>query len=934
MIFNAQQVTDIVSILQRHQLTFIAKQLGLNYLSPIDRAILTAAGVDLNQFTNSQGIVEQAYLFGLLSEALGDERSKGMDYKQFQKFIKSGQFVPLTEEEKFVLEQVKNQSYNDISGLGSKIIQGTRNIVVRANLRQQNKIRNIIKKKAIDAVQFRQSAAKMASEIGHATGDWERDWLRIAYYVLQNSYNYGRARAIFRDHGDDAEVYFDVLKGACQHCRELYLTDPDDEDSAPKIFKLKDILANGNNIGRKAADWLPTVSPIHPYCRCSIRYKDPNMEWDASTLSYTKPKKYVPKNKKLRNIKLNIKVSKAKEDLINSDIDFMLKAHQVGDIHPNGKWIWTEYAPGKFDWKSKNGKYYKNSGSAVGDQISKPVKVSKFTPDELKEDESVLQNSPDAKMKKTLAAKYGVNSMKADDIRKEVLKNLNELHKTKTKFDDEDLKWFNKYWDYPASPQKLRLAFRDESDEFLEYYKGVKEATYNAMPAGLRYNSMRGKSLEREIKALRDIVEERKNDNDQELKELIKNLNKETKVFHDDYINRTEEYHSRYFDNLEQMKDFHMSDFMSFFGVMGELQYNHIAERMNKKHSWNSGLKSSEMNLWYKYHSDTSQPFTSDVKTITVWGKKIQPKEIHVADYTRSGENVHADLPSKQALDYAGGVMMLKSNFGFDKKKYVTQMKLDAEKRYQGNMMIVADKVRQMHMDERNLSVKSIRTSVKGFDIVVSDGKKDIYARSIYAAENSIFVAPHFRFIVTDRTNMNVAKAQEDEFSQRLSQAKKDTNTKPTEAEIKAGNYKKGHVRFAGYEYVIENPKGSFRCGVDVNGKKWKTKMNNTYGYFLGTLGKDKDHIDVFINDDVDLDSFNGKIYVIDQVNKDKTFDEHKVMYGFRNKAEAKKAYLSNYDKGWRGCGNITGVKKEVFDKWIRSSKRKVKPFADYAEIN
>ena len=1288
MIFNAQQVTDIVSILQRHQLTFIAKQLGLNYLSPTDRAILTAAGVDLNQFTNSQGIVEQAYLFGLLSEALGDERSKGMDYKQFQKFIKSGQFVPLTEEEKFVLEQVKNQSYNDISGLGSKIIQGTRNIVVRANLRQQNKIRNIIKKKAIDAVQFRQSAAKMASEIGHATGDWERDWLRIAYYVLQNSYNYGRARAIFRDHGDDAEVYFDVLKGACQHCRELYLTDPDDEDSAPKIFKLKDILANGNNIGRKAADWLPTVSPIHPYCfnspavkiytsrgwkkikdirvgdlvlthkgrfkrvtqlhirrcddneriyeieyktdnknngfvrritgnhpvltsrgwkrvdeltvsdklftptficqecgdkiriscfndsslsliclncrrkgsainqwknedfreymsvktheqmleryknmsyedrlrisdkarktlaekykdghpwmveaikkanktngkkktfierkllyfcerlgvktitnmclknrnnrfrnkakcyfpdifipslgiileadgmqwhkdkkydenrdkdikdiwgfdtfrfseddivnhgdevfnelqrlfnnhrgnygikvteivsikrvktvvigkdrnlynfsveddesyiadgivvhncRCSVRYKDPNMEWDASTLSYTKPKKYVPKNKKLRNIKLNIKVSKAKEDLINSDIDFMLKAHQVGDIHPNEKWIWTEYAPGKFDWRGKNGKYYKNRGSAAGDQINKPVKVSKFTPDELKEDESVLKNSPDVKMKKTLAAKYGVNSMKADDIRKEVLKNLNELHKTKTKFDDEDLKWFNKYWDYPASPQKLRLAFRDESDEFLEYYKGVREATYNAMPAGLRYNSMRGKSLEREIKALRDIVNDRKNDNDQELKELIKNLNKETKVFHDDYINRTEEYHSRYFDNLEQMKDFRMSDFMSFFGVMGELQYNHIAERMNKKHSFNSGLKSSEMNLWYKYHSDTSQPFTSDVKTITVWGKKIQPKEIHVADYTRSGENVHSDLPSKQALDYAGGVMMLKSNFGFDKKKYVTQMKLDAEKRYQSNMMIVADKVRQMYMNERNLSVKSIKTSVKGFDIVVSDGEKKIYARSIYAAENSVFVAPHFRFIVTDRTNMKVAKAQEDEFSQRLSQAKKDTNTKPTEAEIKAGNYKKGHVRFGGYEYVIENPKGSFRCGVDANGKKWKTKMNNTYGYFLGTLGKDKDHIDVFINDDVDLDSFNGKIYVIDQVNKDKTFDEHKVMYGFRNKSEAKKAYLSNYDKGWRGCGNITGVKKEVFDKWIRNSKRKVKPFADYVEIN
>ena len=253
MIFSPQQVTDIVSILMKHQLTFIAEQLGLNYLSPNDRAILTAAGIDLNKYTNSQGIIDHAYMFGLLAEALGDDRAKGMDYKQFQKFIKSGQFVPLTDEEEFVLEQVKTQSYNDITGLGSRIIQGTRNIIVRANLRQQNQIRNIIKKKAVEAVKYRQSAAKMASELGHATEDWERDWLRISYYVLQNAYNYGRARAIFREHGQDAEVYFDVLKGACRHCRELYLTDPDDENSQPIIFKLKDVIANGNNIGRKAA---------------------------------------------------------------------------------------------------------------------------------------------------------------------------------------------------------------------------------------------------------------------------------------------------------------------------------------------------------------------------------------------------------------------------------------------------------------------------------------------------------------------------------------------------------------------------------------------------------------------------------------------------------------------------------------------------------
>ena len=25
---------------------------------------------------------------------------------------------------------------------------------------------------------------------------------------------------------------------------------------------------------------------------------------------------------------------------------------KVGDMHPNGKWVWTEYAKGKFDWRA------------------------------------------------------------------------------------------------------------------------------------------------------------------------------------------------------------------------------------------------------------------------------------------------------------------------------------------------------------------------------------------------------------------------------------------------------------------------------------------------------------------------------------------------------------------------------------------------------
>lgn len=32
----------------------------------------------------------------------------------------------------------------------------------------------------------------------------------------------------------------------------------------------------------------------------------------------------------------------------NEDLE---KAHQVGDIHPNGKWVWTQLPSGKYDWR-------------------------------------------------------------------------------------------------------------------------------------------------------------------------------------------------------------------------------------------------------------------------------------------------------------------------------------------------------------------------------------------------------------------------------------------------------------------------------------------------------------------------------------------------------------------------------------------------------
>ena len=181
---------------------------------------------------------------------------------------------------------------------------------------------------------------------------------------------------------------------------------------------------------------------------------------------------------------------------------------------------------------------------------------------------------------------------------------------------------------------------------------------------------------------------------------------------------------------------------------------------------------------------------------------------------------------------------------------------------------------------------------------------------------------------VADSEGENTLKAK-------IEAASADVNTEPTEAQKKAGNYKKGHVQVGTFDITIEQPEGSIRRGTDANGKQWESKMHNTYGYFRGTEGVDGDHIDVFLSNDID--GWNGrKVFVVDQYNPDGTFDEHKVMLGFNDMDEAKSDYLANYEKGWENGRRIdvSATNLEDFEKWIDSSHRKTKPFSEYSSVN
>lgn len=192
--------------------------------------------------------------------------------------------------------------------------------------------------------------------------------------------------------------------------------------------------------------------------------------------------------------------------------------------------------------------------------------------------------------------------------------------------------------------------------------------------------------------------------------------------------------------------------------------------------------------------------------------------------------------------------------------------------------------------------------------------------------------APQTTMFSDSKGTNNSVKSSE--LGEKIAAAEAEVDVNPTEAQKEAGNYKKGHVQVGVFDITIEQPKGSVRSGVDANGNKWETTMQNTYGYIRGTEGVDGDHIDVFLSDDID--AWNGRrVFVVDQYNEDGSFDEHKVMLGFNETDDAEAAYFANYDSDWANNHKtvVTAVNLEDFEKWIDSSHRKTKAFAEYKSV-
>jgi phage-related protein (TIGR01555 family) len=132
-------------------------------------------------------------------------------------------------------------------------------------------------------------------------------------------------------------------------------------------------------------------------------------------------------------------------------------------------------------------------------------------------------------------------------------------------------------------------------------------------------------------------------------------------------------------------------------------------------------------------------------------------------------------------------------------------------------------------------------------------------------------------------------------------------------------------MKLNGMVLAIENPRGSIRRGMDVNGVQWSAKMSHPYGFIKGTKGADGDDVDCFVGDNLK----SQRVFVINQ--NDPTtgeFDEHKCMIGFDSPESARKAYDDSFSKGWAGFDSMYETGIEDFKAWAFGGV-KDQPFAN-----
>lgn len=274
-VLSDRQLQDISRMVQDHHAAFLI-QIGLGDTLPEEtvQRLLRLGLVSKSQV--KAGLLNDAFLFGMLADALSESKAKNMDYAAFKEWVAQRE-MPLGQEERAALKHLKRSLASAIVGLGNRVDRHTHEVLVDADKNLRRRLAGEVKRELVQAVEKRKALGEVATALRKATGQYSRDWTRVAVTELNNAFQEGKLATIQKSNkGRDPLVFKRVRPDACEECKEAYLS----KGGVPRVFKLSELLAAGSNVGKARHERRATVSSLHPWCQCELQELPPGFSFD------------------------------------------------------------------------------------------------------------------------------------------------------------------------------------------------------------------------------------------------------------------------------------------------------------------------------------------------------------------------------------------------------------------------------------------------------------------------------------------------------------------------------------------------------------------------------------------------------------------------------------------------------------------------------
>lgn len=314
-----------------------------------------------------------------------------------------------------------------------------------------------------------------------------------------------------------------------------------------------------------------------------------------------------------------------------------------------------------------------------------------LTKQQLYDDYEVVDGYPSNTEKKALAVKYGC-APKNKDIQQAILVELQKMRAKQTTFNDQDITDFQRLIDWKERYNIFSEALKNESIEFVKYFMEVQLQYIKSKRLECYMHGGGSASQNRQITIY---------------KNLVRFLNEQT----DDYKTQQLSIEAIYNIIKPQMDEF-KKIFLEKVKTSSKELYEKIPKNVN--------------NINYK---------------IRQYNTKLNNNEISYKEY----RNLIKPLEDNWFYKYGRSIINRFKTI----KEYVDYRLDEAEREFDDSLKGIANRISKKGLDINNIKVSEVKNDPKFFEMLITDGKIKLHARSIIAASYSSYMKEHLRFILT-----------------------------------------------------------------------------------------------------------------------------------------------------------------------------------------